>query len=261
MTNFTTTAALLLVVAASTAAAANPRVPVCHLLPSDYAWQTIHVPNAAVNTHLDHGDMIGACGDLAESLCSDAHFCTVDAFLPGTEQCVAAGARPPADCDDGDPSTADACDPESGCINTPMSLCGDGMLNQPEEFDPPPGPFASAPVSSTSCRYDFSEVPQLYCYGSCNWGGAEGCDQIDADLFCKLKTDNSASTATSFTTTRAMDAPGFACPFHTHAATTVLGATFRSVTPASGPVRYQDSSILASHGSGLVVDSVVCADP
>lgn len=174
---------------------------------------------------------------------------------------MAAGERPPTNCDDGDPTTLDSCDAKSGCVNTPMALCGDSVLDGLEEFDPAPGPFASAPVDGSSCRYDFSNAPQLYCNGKCTWGGVQGCDQMDANLFCKLKTDNPDSTATSFTTTKAMAKPGFACPLQSHPATTVLAATFRSVTPTSGPVQYQDSSILGNHGLGDVIDSVVCTDP
>jgi hypothetical protein len=210
---------------------------------------------------MNHGDMSGACNSFAESLCSDGNFCTADGFMPFTEQCVAAGERPPTNCDDGNPSTADSCDAQSGCVNTPIALCGDGTLAGSEEFDPSPGPFTSAPLDDSNCRYDFANAPQLYCSGGCTWGGSRGCDQMDADLFCKLKTDNPDSTATSFTTATAMHEPGFACPLQSHPATTVLGATFRGVTPTSGPVQYQDSSIFANHGSGTVIDGVECTDP
>ena len=146
---------------------------------------------------------------------------------------------------------------DAGACIVPSS-CGDGILDPGEELDPPPGPFASAPVDATTCRYDFSNAPQLYCNGTCSWGGSSGCGQVDADLFCQLKTDNPASTATSFTIAMALPTSGFSCPFF---AGTVLGTTFRGVTPLSGPVRWQESSILANHGGGSVIDSVVCTSP
>jgi hypothetical protein len=235
MTKVTAPLALLVAITlfAHAAVAANPKVPVCHMLPGEYDnWNTINVSQRALDGHMNHGDMSGACNSFAESLCSDGNFCT-----------------------------ADSCDAQSGCVNTPIALCGDGTLAGSEEFDPSPGPFTSAPLDDSNCRYDFANAPQLYCSGGCTWGGSRGCDQMDADLFCKLKTDNPDSTATSFTTATAMHEPGFACPLQSHPATTVLGATFRGVTPTSGPVQYQDSSIFANHGSGTVIDGVECTDP
>ena len=264
MTKVIAPLALLVAIAlfAHSALAAKPSVSVCHMLPGEHDnWQTITVSPKSLNGHLNHGDMNGACNSYAESLCDDGNLCTADTFMPYTEQCMAAGERPPTNCDDGDPNTLDSCDAKTGCVNTPVALCGDNALNGHEEFDPSPGPFASAPVDTSSCRYDFSNVTQLYCSGTCTWGGARGCDQMDADLFCKLKTDNPNSTATSFTTGSAMAEPGFACPLMSHPAAKVLGASFRGVTPTSGPVQYQDSSIRANHGSGSVVHSVVCTDP
>lgn len=260
MTSSILVGAFVLYVGAVSYVSAAGKTSMCHIPPDDPDnFHTITINERAVNAHLNHGDLAGSCNTHAEQLCDDNNACTIDEFVDGTEQCVAVGNRGATDCDDGDPNTTDSCDPQIGCINTQVSMCGNGVLDPNEEVDPPPGPFASAPVSANNCRYDFSNAPQLYCNGTCTWGGSNGCDQLDADAFCKLKTDNVNSTATSFTTTTALPQPGFACPFI--AAATDLGTPFRGVSPSSGPVRYQDSSILANHGAGIVINSVVCTDP
>jgi large repetitive protein len=133
--------------------------------------------------------------------------------------------------------------------------CGDGILEPGEERDPPPGPFSSAPVDSATCRWHFENVPQLYCEGSCSWAGVGGCDQADADIFCKLRTGNPSSTATRFSITTAQPVPGFSCPF---AGTQIGTLPLRGVLVN---VAYQDSSILANHGPGTVIINPVCTNP
>jgi hypothetical protein len=133
-------------------------------------------------------------------------------------------------------------------------MCGNSIVDANEEYDPPPGPFLSAPVLPQTCRWDFTGVQQLYCNGSCSWAGGQDCDQADADIFCKLKTDNPNSVATSFGTTTALAQPGFPCAPLNYG--TPLGPM-----PSRGVnvnVAYQDSSILADHGSGNVIVNVVC---
>lgn len=149
-----------------------------------------------------------------------------------------------------------SCTIDSLCA-TISGTCGNSTLDTGEEFDPPPGPFTSAPVDAQSCRYDFSNVPQFYCNGSCSISGSSGCDQTEADRFCKLKLDNPDAVATSFTTTTALAEPGFGCYFGAQYGTQI-DMTSRGVTET---IRYQDSSILANHGPGTVIDSVVCAVP
>jgi hypothetical protein len=136
-----------------------------------------------------------------------------------------------------------------------LSTCGNGVVDEGEEYDPAPGPFSSVSVDDETCRWDFSGVRQLYCNGSCSWEGASSCDAADADILCKLITDNPASTAISWTDTTAQDLPGFPCPGHS-APTEVY--TERGV---SHRVTYQDWSILSDHGSGEVILDPVCTDP
>ena len=137
----------------------------------------------------------------------------------------------------------------------PVVSCGNGMLDAGEEFDPAPGPFASAPVNASSCKFDFSQAPQLYCNRACSVVGAGGCDQPDADLFCKLKTGNPASVATSFSLGLVLDAPGFTCP---GIGTQVPNLGGRGIGVA---MYYSDESLLSTHGDGQAITNVVCTNP
>ncbi len=135
-------------------------------------------------------------------------------------------------------------------------LCGNNVLDPGEERDPPPGPFMSAPVDAITCKWHFENVVQLYCNGGCSWAGNTDCDQADADIFCKLKTNNAASTATSFQVVTALAQPGFACPQSVGGLNVNLGPL--PLRGVNVNVWYQDSSILANHGAGNVITNVVC---
>jgi hypothetical protein len=235
---------LLMVVGAN--AAQPAKIDICHAPPSNTAnTQLIQVGSkgGATDDHLSHGDWLATaamCDSIVDNDCDG---------LPDDT------ALDDADCE-AQLGAGAVCD--AGTCIIPSS-CGDEVLDPDEEFDPPPGPFASAPVDATSCRYDFSNAPQLYCNGTCTYDAPTGCGQGDADLFCQLKTDNPASTATSFTLTTALAQPGFSCPLGLG---TSLGTPFRGVAPPFGrAVHYQDSSILANHGAGAVVTNVVCTNP
>jgi hypothetical protein len=162
---------------------------------------------------------------------------------------------------------SDGCCPNSCTINNDddCHLCGNNTLEQDEELDPPPGPSSSVPLDTNTCRYDFSSINQLYCNGSCgNWNNsAAGCDQIDADVLCKLKMDNPNSTATSFQTGTATAAPGVCCPPPTwqpgNGGCVDLGVlSSRGVTTN---VSVHDTSVLSTHGGGTVVMGVQCTNP
>jgi hypothetical protein len=139
-------------------------------------------------------------------------------------------------------------------LNEPTT-CGNGVLDNGEEFEPAPGPFGSAPVRANSCRFDFSRVTQLYCNSRCSVAGPAGCDQADADLLCKLKTGNQNSVATTFSIEMALSEPGFSCP---GVGTQVPNMGSRGV---QGAVYYSDSSLLESHGGGFSVTNVACTNP
>jgi len=140
-------------------------------------------------------------------------------------------------------------------LSEPPPGCGDGLLQIGEEYDPPPGPFLNVSVDPDTCRWDFSDVEQLYCYGFCSWAGPPGCDQQDADVLCRLITDNPESEAITYTITAPLSQPGFPgvyCDFG------VLIDTDRGVPD----VAWMDESLADHHGGGgEVVAFPDCTDP
>jgi hypothetical protein len=168
------------------------------------------------------------------------------------------------DCDDGSSSTFPGaeelcddvdndCDDEIDEVEACLSSCGDGVLDEGEELDPPEGSFTTVDVDDATCRWDFSEVEQLYCNGGCSWAGASSCDDADADIFCKLRTGNPLSEATSYSLDVALNAPGFPCPSGYPIVWTDRGV--------SETVYYTDLDIRATHGAGEVITHPVCTDP
>lgn len=154
-------------------------------------------------------------------------------------------------CDDGDNDGA-----YGGCMSDCSALapyCGDGDVDAVEMCDPEVQlPYANVDCDDDSCLLDFSSIPQIYCYGSCSWGGIYGCDQFEADILCKLTTGDPTSTASDWDLAYALDAPGFACPG--------FGVNMGTM-PELGvaqTVYYQDFSILATHGAGAVVVNPSC---
>ena len=65
------------------------------------------------------------------------------------------------------------------------------------------------------CLPLFSTAQVLYCHGYCgkDWlDDVRGCQQADADAFCKLKLCNKHAKATTYEVTNSTyDIPGFAC--------------------------------------------------
>jgi len=98
------------------------------------------------------------------------------------------------------------------CGLTEPTTCGNGVLDSGEEFDTAPAGFGPGLVNTNTCRFDFSNVTQLYCNSRCSVAGSVGCDQADADLLCKLKTGNPNSTAASFAIEMSQGDTGFTCP-------------------------------------------------
>jgi hypothetical protein len=82
-----------------------------------------------------------------------------------------------------------------------------------------------------------------------------GCDDVDADILCKLVMDNPASEALSYTITAALSEPGFSgvrCGYELEI------FVDRGLDTEVG---FQDSSLLFSHGAGDVVAFPICTDP
>jgi cysteine-rich repeat protein len=164
------------------------------------------------------------------------------------------------ECDDGNRVDSDGC---SACL---VQLdCGNGILNPGEDMDPPPGPSLSVPVDAQTCRYDFTSISQLYCIDACgNWGGGDGCQQEDADALCKLRMDNPASTAISFTIGEATAAPGICCPPPLLEDPAQAGCVPLGVLADRGvaiAVSVHEADLLSTHGPGQVVTEVICTDP
>ena len=137
--------------------------------------------------------------------------------------------------------------------------CGDSLLDEGEELDPPTTDLTTLSVDQGTCRWDLSGVEQLYCNGTCSWAGEESCDQADADVFCKLRTGNPDSVATSFEIVNALDEPGFSCPNQGSTYGTQIQVNNRGLDGVL--VRYQDSSVLANHGAGRVITTPDCTNP
>ncbi len=150
--------------------------------------------------------------------------------------------------DDGDVVT-----PASVTVEEP-GVCGDGAVDAGEEIDPTPGPFVTAPGDAGTCRYDFGAVRQMSCGGACSIAGPIGCDQDDADMLCRLSTDNPASVALTWNGTTALAEPGFGC------AALGLGTPVEVDRGVGGPVSYVDGDLLADHGAVDVVLAIECSD-
>ncbi|MGB1278134.1 MAG: DUF4215 domain-containing protein, partial [Nannocystaceae bacterium] len=99
----------------------------------------------------------------------------------------------------------------SDCTAT-MPACGDGtiddMWGENCDGDPELDGVLCDPVV---CRLDFTNVNQLFCRGFCTWDAEFGCQQADADIFCRLLTQNPNSEATDYDTANTLAEPGFAC--------------------------------------------------
>ena len=124
----------------------------------------------------------------------------------------------------------------TGAISTELTPCGGTTLSQTEYW---------------------------YCSGTCgNWDGPSGCGQGDADQFCKLKTGNTLSTATSFSIVPANIevAPGVCCPppillFYTDR----LGCTDTGIVSESGVQVWCTNNLGSGHGGGRTITNLVCA--
>jgi hypothetical protein len=167
------------------------------------------------------------------------------------------------------PAVNEECD-QGGVANTICDLdctfpqCNDGQFNPAagEDADPPASPSRTVPVSDLTCRYDFSGINQLSCAGTCGaWGGGDGCQQADADAFCKLKTGNPNSTASNFVVGLATATPGICCPTVDPYVTGCVPLGSFANRGVTQPVSVHDTSLSSTHGRGAVITDVVCTNP
>jgi hypothetical protein len=152
-------------------------------------------------------------------------------------------------------------------VLTVAAGCTSKVAALPEPVHPELAPIVQAsavvepstvvqPSAVAAVAVDFSNARQLYCNGGCSWAGGDGCDQADADVFCKLKTGNPRAYAASFAKRTALAEGGFACPMPGTSYGRSLGARSDFGVP---DVRFQETSILENHGPGDVVTDVVCS--
>lgn len=184
--------------------------------------------------------------------CDDGNAVATDACLPTCKLAICGDAVLWAGkevCDDGfNDNDYGGC--ATDCKSKASEYCGDNKVQKLyEHCDGPTGVVGLN--CGKNCRYDFSNVPQMSCSQTCSWGGPAGCDQADADIFCKLRTGNSKATAKSFALALPTDLGGFPCAdpnvFFDPDLRENLGPL-----PEFGvnkDVRYQPSKIKTTHGS------------
>jgi hypothetical protein len=135
------------------------------------------------------------------------------------------------------------------------ALCGNGRLDPGEEVDPPVSRSDVVPVDPSTCRYDFSQVQQLYCGGTCGvaWNGLKGCQAGDADALCRLVTGNPLARAKDggWAVQAAWYGSGVCCPGEGDAyGCTAIPGTLRGVPATQISVH---PALYATHGPGAVV--------
>lgn len=133
----------LFALTASAAWAGDAKVQVCHVPPGNPAnFHTITISENALQAHLGHGDLAGACFAHCDTLCSDGNACTIDA-CDASERCIS--THPPVNCDDSKLCTTDSCDPATGCANV-AKTCLDNNLCTVDACDPVTGSCVAPPV-------------------------------------------------------------------------------------------------------------------
>lgn len=196
------------------------------------------------------------CGDAAvegDEDCDDGNEIQTDACLSNctTASCGDGNVQDGVEaCDDGlNDGSYNGCEP--GC-SAAARACGDGVVDPEEQCETGSVLPGTQFVCGAGCVYDFSSVPQLYCTGQCSYAGPAGCDQMDADIYCRLITGDADSTASTYSLLPALAEGGFSCAdFGVN-----LGPMPQLGVP--GNVWYQDTSLMANHGGGQAVMNVVC---
>jgi cysteine-rich repeat protein len=203
---------------------------------------------------------LSVCGDgiLREDTeeCDDANAVDTDACLSTCKVAICGDNKVWAGkevCDDGF-NTNDYGGCAVGCKSKASEYCGDNKVQELYEHCDGPTNIAGVGCGKT-CRYNFSTVPQLSCNLTCSWAGANGCDQADADVFCKLRTGKPQAKATKWDLALPTDLGGFACAdpnvFFPDDMRINLGPL-----PEFGvlkDVRYQPTKIKSTHGPTVKV--------
>lgn len=170
--------ALLLALLTLGAPAWAAKVTICHVPPGNPGnFHTITVNDNALQAHLGHGDLVGACSAHCSRLCDDGNACTIDA-CDANEQCKV--THPPVNCDDGNACTTDTCNPVSGCSSA-QRVCSDANLCTVDSCDPLTGncvfpevacaPGETCNPANGNCENNVDECESSPCvHGECEDG-------------------------------------------------------------------------------------------
>ena len=187
------TAVALIAVAGFAGAAPEPKTEICHIPPGNPEnFHTISINLNALEAHLAHGDLGGACNSMCAIICDDGDACTID----DTGDCEMAGCpgdvRDPVDCNDGNLCTTDSCDPATGCSSEDV-ICDAPDLCTVSQCAPDTGECVDSPkvcpegyicsLDTGECEEETSPDPE--CAGqtcdtftTCNAGGNCGTDGV-----------------------------------------------------------------------------------
>jgi hypothetical protein len=124
-----------------------------------------------------------ACSPTAKP---DGTACGTDpcSALSGTCQGGVCTGSLPVSCDDGNPCTADSCDPATGCVHAPVG-CDDGNVCTADSCSTTSGGCVHAPLSNVACGADACN--HYFCSnGACTEAEPNLCDDHDActDDYC-----------------------------------------------------------------------------
>lgn len=97
-------------------AESDSKVTLCHIPPDDPEnYATIDVSESAVQSHLDHDDLLGACLSHCEALSDDGNACTEDFGVAFNGSCFASYTE--VQCEEGK-----VCDPSDGECFVPLDI-------------------------------------------------------------------------------------------------------------------------------------------
>jgi hypothetical protein len=135
-------------------------------------------------------------------------------------------------------------------------LCGNGTLEPGEETDSIADGTKEVPVDRVTCRFDFSRITQWFCDSTCGlWGdGKAGCQQADADAFCRLKMDDFRATARSFDIKNTTTDPGVCCPNANRVCTGLANFGNRGVDVNV----FSTDDLASTYGEKMSITNLVC---
>lgn len=101
--------------------------------------------------------------------------------------------------------------------------------------------------------FDFSGAEQFFCHLDCSPAGPPGCDQEDADMFCRLKLRSKTAHAASFGVHEASSKPGFCC---------LDGVMLGPFLELGIDVElcYSGQGLSDAHSGGKAIDQIECSE-